>query len=229
MATFSELQTRVRTRVIDLPTAVNNEVPALVNKAIREAQDRHNFKTMEANVSFTTTEGQRKIGDVPSDFKEFRSQPYYEEEAGDSHNLTVTANLESVLDAFGTNPDHDIGFPVVLLYNKDDEFEVFPFPDGNSDYSDGEYRIEVPYWKYLADLSGSDDTNWFTNNMEWFIVFRAASDAFAIDWDEERSNYWRQQAEAEFQRGLNRDKSLKLSPVHTLVPHLGARGPKLRY
>src|ERR1700730_7807184 len=48
--TYTELQTRVQTRIIDLPAAVQAEVPQLVNEAMYELQSRHNFKCMEAEM-----------------------------------------------------------------------------------------------------------------------------------------------------------------------------------
>ena len=44
---YSELQSRVQSRVIDLPPTVLAEVPQLVNEAMFELQSRHNFKCME--------------------------------------------------------------------------------------------------------------------------------------------------------------------------------------
>ena len=49
MATFLELMTEVRGNIIDLPTFVTNNVPSYVNRAIRELQNKHNFKVMEAD------------------------------------------------------------------------------------------------------------------------------------------------------------------------------------
>src|SRR5690606_23628102 len=84
MATFSELQTRVQRRVIDLPAAVQAEVPTLINEAMKQLQRRHNFKVMEKVASFTTVAGTQVLGAVPSDWKEWRDFPFYTEELGRS-------------------------------------------------------------------------------------------------------------------------------------------------
>lgn len=50
VGTYTELQSRVQTRVIDLPPNVLGEVPQLVNEALFELQTRHNFKCMEEDL-----------------------------------------------------------------------------------------------------------------------------------------------------------------------------------
>jgi hypothetical protein len=109
-------------------------------------------------------------------------------------------------------------------------FEVYPLPDGLSLYSNtdaGEYRIVIPYWKYLTVLSAGGDQNWFTNNAEEYIRFDAASQAFFADHDEERGTLWKQRASEQFKDILYRDKLLRLSGFDTLVPSPDVEGSRL--
>ena len=104
---------------------------------------------------------------------------------------------------------------------------MYPLPDGLRDYSDGDYRVTVPYWRYLAALSGDSDTNWFTVNAIPWILSRATAEAFALNWDLAREAQWL--AKAAVARGIvvNLDKRIWLGGFDTLVPHRGAREAKI--
>lgn len=221
MATFAEIQTRVQRRVIDLPTAVSTEVPTLINEAIRELEKKHNFKVMETlGGAYNTTESSRTLTTKPSDFKEYRGNPYFLENIGGNIDISLVANRNAVQDYYGNN---DIGFPMFLLESEPTDtgtanWEVWPLPDSNSDYSDGEYRIYVPYWRFLPDLSDDTDTNWFTVNADEWIILRATAEAFAIDWDVDREVVWLKKAAIKYKEIINTDKRYRLSSVKTLVP-----------
>ena len=235
MADFLTIQTRVTRRVIDLPPAVTAEVPTLVNEAMRELQDEHNFKVMEAaTAQLLTAQSTHTLAAVPSDYKEARGKPYEVLFDGSTRDLVHAANIQAVLDRFTLNDLNDIGAPGVILDGEPTDvlnarsFEFYPFSDGNSDWGDGEYRVVIPYWRFVPALSGDGDTNWFTNNAEKWLTFRATAEAFALDWDEERSIFWDARAAAEKNRVVNRDKLYRLGGVGTLAPHKDVNTPKLR-
>lgn len=234
MATYSELQTRVQRRLIDLPAAVLAEVPDLINEALREIQRRHNFKVMEAvSSTYTTSVGVRTLSAViPTDWKEARDRPYLVEDDDFDYvrELQWGPNKNAIIRRFA---NLDEGAPEFLLdplraaADGAGTFEVWPLPDGNSDYDDGEYRIIVPYWKFLPALSGSSDSNWFTINAERFLIYKATADGFFVDWDEQRAAFWEQKAANELSQMILHDKHTQLAPIDTLVPYRGAKTPQL--
>lgn len=231
--TFLDLQNRVKTRVIDLPSAVEAEVPALVKFAHRDLQRRHNFRVMRAvSGEHVTTEDTRVLAAIPSDFKEFRSKPYYVPDVGDPVPITPAVEEEEVLFA-GFGEDED-GAPRFITQGLPDidgvaNFEVWPLPDGSSDHNDGEYRIFIPYYRFLPALSADADTDWLTDNGEDYIIMRATAEAFSIDWDEERMAIWKARADEEFLRVVAQDKHEQVAGVETLAIHTrGARQPRLR-
>lgn len=231
--TFLDIKTDVQNLVIDLPTTVQNMVPTLVIEAVRHIQTKHNFKIMEALGSFTTVEGVRALSALPANFKEFRNEPYFVLDDGTRRWLTLASDRESAIGAIG---EDDTNYPMVLIAGEPTDeisavtLEVWPLPDGNSDYVDGEYRIRLPYWKFLADLSADGDVNWFTNNARDFITYRATSNAFAADWDYDAMALWLQKSEIEKATAIMRDKMLRISGVQELVPLWeGARSPRLRW
>jgi hypothetical protein len=234
MSQFSVLQARVERRVIDLPASVLAEVPILINEAMHFLQQRHNFKVMETETAQTsTTADSHTLLAVPSDYKEARGLPYLVFNDGSTKDLLLAANRAAVLDALTLSDPNDVGEPVVILDAEPNDlgvrnFEVYPFPDGNSQFGDGEYRVVIPYWRYLPDLSAGTDTNWLTENAEEYLVFKATAEAFSVDWDEERSAAWEAKAGVKFNETIAADKRFRLGGVTTLVIHKDVNAPKLR-
>jgi hypothetical protein len=105
--------------------------------------------------------------------------------------------------------------------------EAWPLADGLSDYSDGEYRITVPYWGYAAPLSAAGDTNWFTTNASLYLIFRATAEAFMVDWDEDRAALWMQRAAEQRLKAINLDKRMRVAEMDTWVPYRDAFDPHL--
>lgn len=233
MGTYGSIQDRVQGRVIDLPTFVNSEVPTLVNSAIKILQDQHNFKVMETLMSAQqTTVSTRVLTTLPSAFKEFNGDPYYITDLGDTYFLSVAGTRQGLTAEYAND---DAGRPRSLFISEPTDtgaanLEVYPLPDGNSDYDNGEYRIYIPYYRYLTALSADADTNWFTVNAEEYIVEKATSLAFMLDWDYDSAALWGQAAEGWKKDIVKRDKMQRLVGFDTLVPHYrGANSPRVRF
>lgn len=225
MATFGEMQTEVNLWLIDTPTAIQQLVPKFINRAIRSLQNKHNFKTMEATADFTTAEGSRGlVGDALTYWKEARGKPVILEDLGRVRELQWQADEVEALSAYGNSVDLDFGRPR-LLRRTSDGFDVYPYPDGNSDYDDGEYRIRIPYWAFTVPLAASSDTNWFTENTEEAIIFGAVTEGFYANEDEERAMTWETRTARKIKEAIHTDKTQWLSETDTFVPHLGARMP----
>jgi hypothetical protein len=228
---FADLKTEVQTLVIDTPTAIQTLVGSFVNRAVKKLQVKHNYKVMEAEVSFTTDTGladPRILGARPTDWKMPRGNPYFIEDLGGFRELGWAPSKGEALARYGNDADFDYGAPAVIF--EDDlpqEFMTFPFPDGLSDYSDGEYRITIPYWKYLGSLISDSDTNWFTDNAEQWIIYQATAEGFYANQDEERAQIWERRAQREYADVVRLDKVRRLGEMQDLVPHLGARMPHL--
>lgn len=223
---YQQLQTNALTLVIDTPAAVQALMPTFVNWAVKKLEDKHNFKVMEYDATFTTTFGSRIIGTRPADWKLPRGNPYYVEELGAGRELFyIPSKAEGVM-KYGDNVDLDYGEPS-LVYEDDanNQFILYPYPDGVSDYADGEYRLVVPYWRYLPTLVNPTDTNWFTVNAEQYLIYQAVAEAFYANEDENRAQTWEVRAAKEYKDVVFRDKQRRLGEVQSLVPHLGALMP----
>ncbi len=236
MATYLAIRTRVLRRLIDVPASVTAEVPELVQEAHREIMERHNFKAMETETAqLSTTLATRVLAAVPvADWKEHRGKPYMVRFDGTTKKLILAVNRAAVLTAFTLDDPDDDGEPQVISLSEPDDdglhnFEVWPYPDGNSDWSDGEYRIVVPYYRFLATLSADGNTDWITVNAARWLVEKAAAEGFFLDWDEERGAVWDAKAERSLRLAVNRDKRLRWSGMETLVPHKDVNDIPLEY
>ena len=233
MADFSALQTRVNRRVIDLPAAVTAEVNLLINAAIRTLERKHEFKVNEAEtVALLTVAAQRTLATaVPTDYLRARGKPRLIEDGGGDKRMVWLSSRQAARDQYTDSDTPETGEPEALLDPEPTEagvrtFEVYPFSDSNSDYTGGEYRIRVPYWRTLTALSADGDSNWFTTNAEEYIVAQASSEAFLLDWDEERAAVWATRGNVHFQEVISTDKLFRLGAVDTWVPSLDAGGPE---
>lgn len=235
MATYLELQTRVQQIVIDLPTAVTAQVPTLIKESVRRLQRLHDFKVCETLTSvLTTVEGTRTLAAVPADFYKFRRLPHLIHATGRTQDLGLFPDRGSAEREYGTLAGGEAtaadlsGSPRFLMLSENTDengtmnFEVFPLPDGNSTYANGEYRIRVPYYKFLTELAASGSSNWFTTHAEEWLAWDAAGEAFFLNWDENRGALWKQKAASKYKEVIDADKRLRYSGFDTLQPSLGA-------
>lgn len=241
--TFFGLQLRVKRRVIDLPQPVLDEIPTLINEAIFSLQQAHNFRVMEYNdIVYTQVSNKLILSSLggasynfPTHiFKEWRGEPYSLWADGSVRFISIAPTRRAIYPFYN---DASTGFPRLLLENPSNDMAdthgmyVFPLPDGLSDYPDGEYRIFLPYYRYLGDLGSSGDSNWFADQRagEQYIVAKATADAFALDWDNPNQAKWETMAENYKKQLIKADKMSRLGPVESFVPHWrGVNSSKVR-
>jgi hypothetical protein len=241
LGNYAELQTRVNRRVIDLPSAVVAEVPQLVNVALTKLQEKHNFRVMESELAAFTSVGThpllQSVGGatitIPSspaiNFKEWRGEPWFLNYIeGSPRFMSWAASREAVWGMFvqGGAVTFDQSYPQVIVEEPGDDnnnrtLSVYPIPDGASDWPDGEYRITLPYYRYLAPLVNSGDSNWLTNQPsgEEFIIRWATAEAHALNWDFQKYGVLAAQAEIHYKDVVTADKRYRLGPVREFVPH----------
>lgn len=222
MATYLDIQNRVLTRLIDTPTKVAAEVPALVNTALRILQDMRDWKCMEtwADVVTSVAAVNHLLVARPADWKVANGKPYYTYDANSrSRNIEWRTDRRYVYDTWGTRCGHPQDMVDIIDKSQTDgtsNFYLWPNPDGASTYTDGEYRISIPYYRYLAPFAQSTDTNWFSLNCDNFLVYQATALGFLIDWDESNAAVWEGLAQREYAMKSKQDKLREMSNVQTL-------------
>lgn len=232
MATFAELKAAVLALLVDARTEVASEVSNFVRLALRELQSRHNFLVQKAETTAITVSGQRTLAVRPGDWKEWRDVPYRLSYSGATAWVAFVDGDEARRrygDSTGAPEavtETSIPDPTTLAVN----LEVWPLPDGKSDWNDGEYRIVLPYWRLLPDLAADTDENWFTRDHQtrMFIVSRAAAEGFRMMWDEARAAIHDQRAEWWFERAQAEDKRRAFGRIETIGIWTGANRGKTR-
>lgn len=223
---FSELQSEVEFWLLDLPTGLSAKIPGWINEAIRRAQERHNFRCMEDELLPVTVDNQRElVADKSATFtwKEMRGKPYYYRQDGSTEEIDWAPSESEMIRTFAIQlPDEsnttpaDEGPPRYLL-ERDTSIDVFPLPDDQSDWNNGNYRVVIPCWKYLDDLVGDNDTNWFTTNNPYYIIWKATAIGFMANRDEERGEFYEGKAKTLFMELRSTDKRSRLGDRLTLA------------
>lgn len=215
MATFSTLQTRVQNWLIDTPTAVIAEIPALINASVSWLQAQHDFQVMQAEYQIVTTSTPalgasqtHVIGQIPDNWKSQRDvNPYYVLYIGSTRELQWLPNRTMMYRQWNAQDVNQVGPPHDLLLgeatnatvpdpdNPDLQLsalniEVFPYPDGSSDWGDGNYRINIPYFQFTPALVNPGDSNWFTKDgsQAEFLVSNSVWQGFMMNEDEARAS-----------------------------------------
>lgn len=221
---FATIQTKVKDYLLDLPDETELLVPEWINFVIREAEDDHNFRYMEAVEQYPTVEGNRDLGLKPDRWKDFRGYPYLIRDDGGTSEIDWAASLSDMVRQYSDDPDVDKGAPQFLLQSED-SFDVYPYPDGQSDYTDGEYVLDVPYWRYSAELTADVDTNWLTDNYPWYVIFAAVSKGLVFNRDEQRAAGYVGMATDQYRRAVRKDKRSRLPDRMSLSVRPRVYGP----
>lgn len=197
--TLATVRQRVKDYLIDVPTATSNLVDHWINRAVRAAEDDHNFPHMRETGSFTTSLETRKLADKPSDWKARRDYPWLHEGDGGSREILWAPSKSAMIRRFSEDDTSDTGAPRYVL-ELPDVLEVYPLADDNSLWDDGDYRVQVPYWARSPDLTGNNSENWFTKNAEDYLIFFATAEGLIFNREEERAAVYVGKANAEFSR-----------------------------
>ena len=220
---LSEIVTIVNGYLLDEVASTSTLVPDFTNKAIYDAERRgYNFKHMETTLAVTTVEDTQVLASRPALWKRGRLRPSLSRFDGGRKELDWTDEQEAWRwYPLATAPTTDNGQPEVILVTET-ELLVYPEPDGESDWADGDYRLVIPYYARSADLADDADTNWWTINAPWYVIFQAVSTAMVRNREEQRAGMYAQLAEKEYQTARRQDLQMKLPERLTLVPRRGA-------
>lgn len=232
---FGSIKARVARRMVDSTTAFTAEIGDFVNDAFKEVQDRYNFPWMKAVASYTTAVGTRTLGPTPTDYKSWREHPYLLQNTdGTSIPLVMVRSQAAALAGIA---DQRKNRPEQIVQDMEDVNQstgttnlfVYPLPDGVSDYTDGEYRVKVPYWRTYPDMVNDGDQNPATldRNIAKFMLEWAMYLSFPMDWNDGRAEVWRQMAERTWVRIKSKEAGIALLGIDVLVPHMGADDPRV--
>lgn len=214
----TQILARISANVLDLPTEVQHNVEAYMQSSILSLELLHNFSCMRAELVYVTSStpalGANQthvIGQIPAGWKAPRGLPYYVMYIGTVQQLEWLPEREYVYRSWNAADINQVGAPCSLLIGEAQNLtipdpsnpdfsatnlniEVYPFPDGSSDWADGNYRIHTPYWSYLTIPNKDSDTNWFCQNAFEFIIAAATQACYEAASLAQASTYWSSKA-----------------------------------
>lgn len=206
---YITIQNHVKNYLLDLPDETEALIPDWINLALREFEEPHNYRYMEASQEYITTVADRNLGVLPAGWKESRGFPYIKRFDGGRREIDWGASNSDMVRQYSDDSDIDKGAPQFLL-ELPDSLQVYPYPDGNSDYGDGEYVIEVPYWIFSEELTLPGDTNWVTDNYPWYLIYAATAKGMIFNREEERATGYIGLANDQVTRARRQDKRSRL-------------------
>lgn len=230
MATLQGLRSEVEVWLRDLPADTATAIPQLINEAIRELQRKHNFRCMEALASFVTTFQSNALG-VISDYKEPRAKPYWVDYDDSTNSMDWQPSLDFLIQRYQND---STGAPAYVFVSGMDAvgaatMQVYPKADGISQWPDKEYRLFLPYWKYLPALVVGTDTNWFTVFAEKYIRLHAVGWGTLLNIDEARGATYLRAAEGEASRLISADKRERVAQPQVFKYSVNAGEPVDRF
>lgn len=88
---------------------------------------------------------------------------------------------------------------------------------------EGEYRVRIPYWRRIPELSSQNTSNWFSDNATEYLVFAAAAEGLLMNIDDRRAGIYSQRSEKELRRLIRQDKRERFDKAPTLAVRHDAR------
>lgn len=266
MATFASLQSRIESELIDAPSIVTTLVPTWINAGIFWLQCQHSFQVQQSEVQVVTSStpalGNNQthiLTQLPTDWKSKRGIPYYAWFIGYVQQMEWLLTREVLYRQWNAQDFNQVGPPCHLFVGEAENalfppvptnpsnnlvglnIEVYPYPDGSSDWSDGNYRIRIPYYRYLPALVNPTDANWFTLDgpQAEFVVRYSVWQGFMVLEDEQRANIHKAMAIGAQYDGsravtlggwaravLDQDKGIMSQPARQLAMRRDAYGPR---
>lgn len=220
---FTTAQSRVTDYIVDVPSETAALIDVWINNAVRAAENRYNFRHMKSTHSVTTTADTRSLGALPSDWKAKRELPWLLGDDDITAEIQWAPSPSEMIRQFDASTTLDDGEPEFILVNDEtidsSVFEVYPLPDGNSDYGDGEYRVRIPYWAYSAVLSDPSDTNRVLDEQYFgfYAVFYAAGQGLMFNENDRAAAKYNAMAEQALMEAIRLDKRSFITDRVTLT------------
>lgn len=194
-----------------------------------------------------TVSGPEGTGTLASDWKESRETGYFVRQLGSVTEIVWEPNAQyeyrevDPQDPNAKGPPRFLQLGDALDVNNTRNVLLFPFSDSQSDWTSapaGEYRIHIPYWKYLPALVAGSDTNWFTTNAEQFLIEMATAWGFRANWDLQNAALWENTAmvnrrgadgrtvPSAFWKAVQLDASMAVAPTRVLASRRDVYAPR---
>lgn len=213
MPSLSNLEARVKRILVDVPTDTSLDLRTLMQESQAEIEEAHNWRHMHEELTATTSNLTRTLVAKPALWFRALGDPYWYDGDGITTQLKWIGYPDALTRGYNSFWTTDGGTPKHLR-ETESNIEVYPLPDTNSPtgavYSDGDYRIVIPYLKREALLDTDASENWWTTNAVEYMVAATAAEAFIMNRDREEAFVWSAKAREEKRMLIRNDKKSRL-------------------
>lgn len=219
--TLVNLRDEVKALVVHLPAAMTDaRIDLWIQRAQKDAEDRHGFLEMQSEEIFTTADATRVLGTLSvvdgSKWARRRERPYIVDGNGKTTLIDWIEDRAELQTIYNEESTTEKGSPKRVLLTTT-QAKVYPLPNLNAPkgdvYSDGNWRVHLPYFKRLLLLDGDSDTNAFAENdrlRDWLVGYGAYR-ALRFNRDFEEAIATLQDATAALNKEIRHDKRLRMS------------------
>ena len=227
MATLGQIKTKVQNLVLHANTAVVAVIQDYVQQAQIIFEDAKGLSTLEKSKTYTTIDGVGLLSPIPTDFVGEREPLAIINKSKDLSSLTQITRLQIV-------DHHELGSAIKgkpSEYNLDTltgNILLYPPPNVPSDggyLNLGKYTFLYYYWGRETTLSSNEDTNWFTDNAQYALIWEAAAMALEFNRDP-LATYYYNKAKMERRRIKRTDKRKKYGGSFAVAPIRNAIGSR---
>ena len=218
MANLAAIKAEVLRIVEAHITELTDATTTHVQRAQRSIEDRLAFKIQDATITYTTSTVHTFFA-WPSDFICVKEQPVYKMTL-DATQYTFMDEW-SVLQELGIIRPENTGPPTHWSEEVNSDvigFQTWPVTDENgpSIVRAGGYDILVPYYRRLDTLANDADTNWWSENMDDVLAWKAAANVFS-ELRDPMAQFWNGVAAARFLEILRTKNRAKLAVKGTSI------------
>jgi len=206
MANLAAVKAEVLRIVEDHITPLTDAITTHVQRAQKSIEDRCAFPVQESTTFFLTAAGVNYF-QFASDFITDRDE-FYTTLKVDSEYVTFLQEISEETE----RPISAVGSPKYwtrALKNDLPGFRILPDDDGLGPFAGPSYGIFVPYFRRLSTLTVDADTNWWTDNLDDVLAWKAAANVYA-EMRDPMAQFWNGVAMARFKEILSATRRNKL-------------------
>lgn len=203
MASRAQIEAEVLRIVEDQPSDLTAAVVTHIQRAQRQIEERLDFRIQEEGIVFDVIPSSFTYA-KPSDYLAAREAPFYLTDTSLATEATGVPVSRVFLKRW-TDPLENLGDPRVpgrpkYWAESEELIQFFPPGDdaGPSTTTAGAYEVKFPYFKRLPTLTSAGSTNWWTENLDDVLAWRAASMLFS-ELRDPIAQFWSSVAAARYQ------------------------------
>ncbi len=214
MPNLGALVTEVKRLVESRVPILDDAIVTHIQRAQRAIEDRGQFMVQEHSITFQHNLANQFTYDVPSDFIANRMTPIYTKKSADTQLIHMIESNDFTV--IGKTSTFAPGPPKYWRDSVSEatgnlQWKIFPRSDdlGPSQVTSGAYDVNFPYTRRLTTLAVIGETNWWSENLDDVLAWKAAAMVFA-ELRDPLAEFWNGLSNGRFREILNQYKRNKV-------------------